>query len=103
MTPVSLPAQVVFTFDAKGRSTSSVTGSAEAPACVGVSVADIAAGLNAYGAILEALMESGQFTPEMLEEYDRIQDTLKSDAVRPMGGIGFVLPGMLRPKDGGKP
>ena len=42
-------------------------------------------------------------TPEMLEEYERIQDTLKSDAVRPMGGIGFVLPGMLRPKGGGKP
>jgi len=42
-------------------------------------------------------------TPEMLEEYERIQDTLKSDAVRPMGGIGFVLPGMLRPKEGGKP
>ena len=42
-------------------------------------------------------------TPEMLEEYERIQDTLKSDAVRPMGGIGFVLPGMLRPKVGGKP
>jgi transitional endoplasmic reticulum ATPase len=36
-------------------------------------------------------------TPEMLEEYDRIQDTLKSDAVRPTG-IGFVLPGMLRPR-----
>ena len=42
-------------------------------------------------------------TAEMLEEYERIQDTLKSDAVRPMGGIGFVLPGMLRPKAGGKP
>jgi transitional endoplasmic reticulum ATPase len=42
-------------------------------------------------------------TTEMLEEYERIQDTLKSDAVRPMGGIGFVLPGMLRPKIGGKP
>jgi transitional endoplasmic reticulum ATPase len=41
-------------------------------------------------------------TAEMLEEYDRIQDTLKSDAVRPMGGIGFVLPGMLRPRTGGK-
>jgi transitional endoplasmic reticulum ATPase len=41
-------------------------------------------------------------TPEMLEEYDRIRETLKSDAVRPMGGIGFVLPGMLRPKPGGK-
>ncbi len=32
-------------------------------------------------------------TPEMLEEYDRIQETLKSDAVRPMGGIGFVPSG----------
>ena len=26
-------------------------------------------------------------------EYARIQETLKSDAVRPVGGIGFVLPG----------
>jgi len=42
-------------------------------------------------------------TTEMLEEYDRIQDTLKSDATSPMSGIGFVLPGMLRPKPGGKP
>jgi transitional endoplasmic reticulum ATPase len=41
-------------------------------------------------------------TPEMLEEYDRIQETLKSDATRPLGGIGFVLPGMLRPRTGGK-
>jgi transitional endoplasmic reticulum ATPase len=41
-------------------------------------------------------------TPEMLEEYERIQDTLKSDATSPMSGIGFVLPGMLRPKAGGK-
>ncbi|MFL6727890.1 MAG: CDC48 family AAA ATPase [Sphingomicrobium sp.] len=42
-------------------------------------------------------------TPEMLEEYDRIEETLKSEATRPMGGIGFVLPGMLHPKGGGKP
>jgi transitional endoplasmic reticulum ATPase len=41
-------------------------------------------------------------TPEMLEEYSRIQDTLKSEATRPLGGIGFVLPGMLRPRPGGK-
>ena len=41
-------------------------------------------------------------TPEMLEEYERIQDTLKSEATRPLGGIGFVLPGMLRPRSGGK-
>ena len=36
---------------------SSVTGGPEAPARVGVSVVDIAAGLNAYEAILEALIE----------------------------------------------
>jgi len=42
-------------------------------------------------------------TPEMLEEYENIQETLKSEATRPMGGIGFVLPGMLRSKAGGKP
>jgi transitional endoplasmic reticulum ATPase len=42
-------------------------------------------------------------TNEMLEEYEQIQETLKSEATRPMaGGIGFVLPGMLRPKPGGK-
>ena len=41
-------------------------------------------------------------TEEMLADYERIQDTLKSDAVRPIGGIGFVLPGMLRPREAGK-
>ena len=39
-------------------------------------------------------------TPEMLEEYESIQETLKSEATRPLGGIGFVLPGMLRPRPG---
>ena len=44
-----------------------------------------------------ALVETrASVTPEMLEEYAKIQDTLKSDAVRPGGGIGFVTPGMLR-------
>ncbi|MEO7504346.1 MAG: CDC48 family AAA ATPase [Sphingomicrobium sp.] len=43
-------------------------------------------------------------TEEMLNDYARIEETLKSDAVRPVGGIGFVLPGMLQPRirDGGK-
>ena len=41
-------------------------------------------------------------TDEMLTDYERIQDTLKSDAVRPLGGIGFVLPGMLRSKNAEK-
>ena len=36
---------------------SSVTGGPEAPARVGVSVVDIAAGLNAYEAILEAMIK----------------------------------------------
>ena len=42
-------------------------------------------------------------TEEMLNDYARIQETLKSDAVKPVGGIGFVLPGMLRPRGPGKP
>jgi transitional endoplasmic reticulum ATPase len=51
-----------------------------------------------------ALLETrASVTAEMLDEYSRIQDTLKSDAVRPMGGIGFVLPGMLHSRAGGKP
>jgi transitional endoplasmic reticulum ATPase len=39
-------------------------------------------------------------TEEMLTDYARIQETLKSDAVKPVGGIGFVLPGMLQPRPG---
>ncbi len=36
-------------------------------------------------------------TPEMEEEYARIQGSLKQDAMDPMrGGIGFVSPGMLQ-------
>jgi transitional endoplasmic reticulum ATPase len=38
----------------------------------------------------------------MLADYARIQETLKADAVKPVGGIGFVLPGMLRPRTPGK-
>ena len=37
-------------------------------------------------------------TEEMLNDYAEIERTLKSDAVRPVGGIGFVLPGMLQPR-----
>ncbi|MEQ7873691.1 CDC48 family AAA ATPase [Sphingomonas sp. ASV193] len=41
-------------------------------------------------------------TEDMLGDYERIQDTLKADAVRPTGGIGFVTPGMLRPRSSTK-
>ena len=47
-----------------------------------------------------ALVETrASVTEEMLHAYERIQDTLKADAVRPTGGIGFVTPGMLQPRD----
>jgi transitional endoplasmic reticulum ATPase len=64
-------------------------------------------GLDAHNVTMAdfeaALAETrASVTPEMLEEYDRIQETLKSEATRPMGGIGFVLPGMLHPREGGK-
>ena len=42
-------------------------------------------------------------TEEMLNDYEKIRETLKSDAVKPIGGIGFVLPGMLHPRAGDKP
>ena len=48
----------------------------------------------------EALADTrASVTEQMLGEYDQIQETLKSDAVRPTG-IGFVMPGMLRPRGG---
>jgi transitional endoplasmic reticulum ATPase len=54
-----------------------------------VTMADFEAGLTETRASV---------TEEMLTDYARIQETLKSDAVKPVGGIGFVLPGMLRPR-----
>jgi len=50
-----------------------------------------------------ALIETrASVTDDMLADYERIQDTLKSDAVRPTGGIGFVSPGMLQPRSPAK-
>jgi len=50
-----------------------------------------------------ALVETrASVTEDMLNDYAEIQRTLKSDAVRPVGGIGFVYPGMLQPR-GPKP
>jgi transitional endoplasmic reticulum ATPase len=55
------------------------------------------------GADFEAALSEtrASVTEEMLADYQKIRETLKSDAVRPVGGIGFVLPGMLRPKTAG--
>ena len=55
----------------------SITGAAEAPGRVGVSVCDIAAGMNAYAGILEALVartRSGDGTGIMVSMFDCIAD-----------------------------
>ena len=41
-------------------------------------------------------------TGEMEEEYERIQEHLKQDAMSAKGGLGFISPGMLTPRPGGK-
>ena len=47
----------------------------------------------------DALKETrASVTDEMVADYAKIRETLKSDAVRPTGGIGFVTPGMLQPR-----
>ncbi|HEV2044342.1 MAG TPA: AAA family ATPase, partial [Sphingomicrobium sp.] len=47
----------------------------------------------------DALKETrASVTEEMIADYAKIRETLKSDAVRPTGGIGFVTPGMLQPR-----
>ncbi len=51
----------------------------------------------------KALVETrASVTPEMEEEYEKIQDSLKQDAMSLRAGIGFVSPGMLTPRPGGK-
>jgi transitional endoplasmic reticulum ATPase len=37
-------------------------------------------------------------TEDMEREYEKIAETLKADAMRPSGGIGFFSPGMLTPR-----
>ncbi len=41
-------------------------------------------------------------TSEMEEEYERIQEHLKQDAMSMKTGVGFISPGMLTPREGGK-
>jgi transitional endoplasmic reticulum ATPase len=41
-------------------------------------------------------------TPEMERDYEQIQANLKQDAMSVGGGIGFIHPGMLTPRGGGK-
>jgi formyl-CoA transferase len=91
----------------------SVTGSPEAPARVGVSVCDIASGMNAYEAILEALIAratGGQGAALSVSMFDAVADwmtvpLLQHEGGRPPKRIGLahtsIAPyGVFRTKDG---
>jgi itaconate CoA-transferase len=91
----------------------SVTGGPQAPARVGVSVADIAAGLNAYEAILEALIgraRSGQGAEISISMFDAMADWMTVPLLQHEGGrtprrIGLAHPsiapyGVFKTRDG---
>jgi formyl-CoA transferase len=90
-----------------------VTGAPQAPARVGVSVADIAAGMNAYEAILEALIaraRSGQGAEIAISMFDAMADWMTVPLLQHEGGktprrIGLAHPtiapyGVFKTRDG---
>ena len=91
----------------------SVTGGPDAPARVGVSVVDIATGMNAYEAILEAALlraRTGQGAALSIAMFDAMADwmtvpLLQSEAGKPPGRVGLAHPsiapyGVFKSKDG---
>jgi formyl-CoA transferase len=91
----------------------SVTGGPEAPARVGVSVVDVAAGLNAYQAILEALItraRSGDGAALSVSMFDAMAEWMTVPLLQHEGGqsprrLGLAHPsiapyGVFRTRDG---
>jgi itaconate CoA-transferase len=91
----------------------SVTGGPEAPARVGVSVVDIATGMNAYEAILEAVVlraRTGEGATLSIAMFDAMADWmtvpfLQSEAGKPPGRLGLAHPtiapyGVFKSRDG---
>jgi itaconate CoA-transferase len=91
----------------------SVTGGPEAPARVGVSVVDVAAGLNAYQAILEALIaraRTGQGAALSVSMFDAMAEWITVPLLQQEGGqpprrLGLAHPsiapyGVFRTADG---
>jgi len=91
----------------------SVTGGPEAPARVGVSVVDVATGMNAYEAILEALLgrgRSGQGAEISVSMFDAMADWMTVPLLHHEGGktptrIGLAHPsispyGVFKTRDG---
>ena len=71
---------------------SSVTGGPEGPARVGVSIVDIAAGLNAYEAILEALIARGKTnegTEISVSMFDAMAEWMTVPLLHGEGGVPF--------------
>jgi formyl-CoA transferase len=68
----------------------SVTGGPEAPARVGVSVCDIAAGMNAYEAILEALIKrgrTGEGSTISVSMFDGMAEWMSTPLLQHEGGV----------------
>jgi formyl-CoA transferase len=91
----------------------SVTGGPEMPARVGVSVVDIATGMNAYEAILEALLvraRTGQGAALSVSMFDAMADwmtvpLLQSEGGKPPARVGLAHPtiapyGVFKSRDG---
>jgi len=91
----------------------SVTGGPEAPARVGVSVVDVAAGMNAYESILEALLtraKTGEGATLSISMFDAMADWMTVPLLQHEGGktpqrIGLAHPsispyGVFKSKDG---
>ncbi len=91
----------------------SVTGGPEAPARVGVSVVDVAAGMNAYEAILEALIargRTGEGATLSVSMFDAIADWMTVPLLQHEGGktparVGLAHPtiapyGVFKTRDG---
>jgi itaconate CoA-transferase len=90
-----------------------VTGGPEAPARVGVSVVDVAAGMNAYEAILEALIaraRSGEGAEISISMFDAMADWMTVPLLQHEGGktpqrVGLAHPtiapyGVFKTRDG---
>src|SRR5207237_3450572 len=78
----------------------SVTGGPEAPARVGVSVVDVAAGMNAYEAILEALIgreRTHEGTSLNVSMFDAMADWMTVPMLHHEGGQSPKRPGLAHP------
>ncbi len=78
----------------------SITGGPEAPARVGVSVVDVATGINAYGAVLEALIargRTGEGAEISVSLFDAMADWMTVPLLQTEGGKAPQRVGLAHP------